>query len=284
MVHYVRKKLSSQELDGSNALIAPRRSTKACKKLVAEGQVSSPVISPQFISPQFISPAMIEPIMKAGNSGYVPLCSALYWIMTDSGTKCVAIEHEQVWEAAGDTLFPLIHTDEITLVGLPRGAGLSEKIPGHLISVIKALSPLTCTRGDILVNAPSHIYCIPFLDREYWSHDFNDRLYITGQADPAWTHLQVCKTDILSRWARPSANARSQQGCYSWLAAEMEKSPHFRPRAKNSFWAEANVKFKPISRRQFLRAWDQAVDSARATAWTKGGRPAQIKSPHQVKS
>ena len=54
----------------------------------------------------------------------------------------------------------------------------------------------------MLFNSPCHIACSPFLDTEHWTREFNDKLYKSGRVFAAWTHLQVPKVAVLSRWPR----------------------------------------------------------------------------------
>ena len=58
-------------------------------------------------------PVMIESISGPGKAGYVPLCSALLWIMTGGGVHRVKCDDEDAWRVAVDKLFSRIHTGEI---------------------------------------------------------------------------------------------------------------------------------------------------------------------------
>ena len=44
-----------------------------------------------------VQPYMIEPMTRAETAGYVPLCAALLWIMTDGGTIDRNLEDDKAW-------------------------------------------------------------------------------------------------------------------------------------------------------------------------------------------
>lgn len=229
---------------------------------------------------QFVEPEMYEPVAIPGKQGLVPLCAALHWIMTDRGTDKVALDDSDSWEVACDKLFSFIASDEITLIGTPRGGFLSEQIPGYALATIKVLSPLNAPISDLLLSAPSHIDTSIYEGRDYWLKNFNDQLFLTGQAPAAWTHLQVKKADILKHWPRPAATIRSHKQCVAWLLREIEKSFSVRPKSQQIFWLEAKGMFGRLSHRQFLSAWAEAITVSGALAWRKGGRPRSRKSNH----
>jgi hypothetical protein len=231
----------------------------------AQAQPTSHVVEPQ----------MLEPVTKPGREGLVPLCAAVHWIMTQCGTVRVTLDDLRAWDDACEKLVPFIVSGEISLIGTPPGDGLSEHIPGHALATVKILPPLMASISDICLNAPSHIACSNYLGRDNWRQHFNDRLYKSGQARPAWTHLQVSKSAILSRWSLPTPTNQWQQACRRWLITQMKESSSARPKPKAAFWAEAKGKFKPISKRQFLRAWDEAIETSGSIAWSRGGRPPQ---------
>jgi hypothetical protein len=58
-----------------------------------------------------------------------------------------------------------------------------------------------------------------------------------------------------------------------WLVRLMRESPDERPKQKREYQNEAREKFRKMSVRQFLRAWDAAVEETAATEWSKAGRP-----------
>ena len=215
---------------------------------------------------------MIKPVSDAGSAGYVPLCAALQWLMSDAGTRSVMMDDQDAWKAAVDKLWPLVSGGEIELNGLPRSGGLAEQIPSHGLTLIRVLPPLQDAVNDFVLSAPSHISCTPYIDKEHWSRDFNDRLYVAGQPAPAWTHLQLRKADLLSRWPRPEPTVKAQRDCYGWLLEQMKAAPSSKPKSREAYWSEAMQTFRRISKRQFGRAWDKAIIDSGAYGWSKPGR------------
>jgi hypothetical protein len=100
-----------------------------------------------------------------------------------------------------------------------------------------------------------------------------------------YSKLRLQREDVLGIWPREGGVAKSERDCRRWLIAVMRESPDERPKPKQQFQTEAQKKFRNLSERQFLRAWDTAVEEAPATNWSKRGRPkTKIQSPHQRKS
>ena len=173
----------------------------------------------------WIEPEMLKPLSDAGSAGYVPLCAALHWIMSEGGTRTVRVNDPAAWKISVGQLWPFLVAGEIELIGLPHSSpSFAERIPGHALVMVKLLVPLDSPIEDILLNSPSHIDCTPY-DEEHWVRDFSDRLFETGVANPVWTHLQVPKAAILAHWPRPSAKAKAEQECYRWLLDLMRQSP-----------------------------------------------------------
>src|SRR5262245_20019111 len=166
-------------------------------------------------SSEYVEPFMLEPMEGGDGAGYVPLCVALHWIMTGSGSIRVRLDYATAWASAVAELRPVIASGEL-VIGLPGGGGLPEVIPGTAFAVIKVLPPLHSPIADILLSSPSHIDCSCYLGEENWTKHFNDRLYVTGKPGPAWTHLQVRQSEILSRWPRPAPAVRSETACVRW--------------------------------------------------------------------
>lgn len=217
-----------------------------------------------------ITAEMIEPLARASNTGYVPLCSALHWIMTKGGIRRAPIDDQPLWDTACSELFALIEEDEIELVGRQRGGPLSLPIRGHLFVAIKILLPLSLKLEDIALDAPSHIDCCAYEGEKNWLKSFNDRLYLTGQPGPEWTHLAVRKSQILKRWPRPASRAKPEQACLEWLTAEMLSSPDSRPKLKTEYQEEAKIKFPGLKDRQFKRSWSKALADSNAKWQTPG--------------
>ena len=219
-----------------------------------------------------VEPFMLEPMTSPIPTGYVPLCVVLHWIMTSGSARSVAMDDEAAWAASVEKLFPLIYAGDIELIGLPCGQPLTERIPGHALTLVKVLPPLHDQFDAMLLNSPSHIDCSPFLDQEHWTRSFNDKLYMSGRGPAAWTHLQVKKADVLSWWPKPEPTVKSEQDVYRWLLDQMQQSPTIKTRSKAAIWAEAEPKFRPLSERQFNRAWDKAIAESGAHSWARAGR------------
>ena len=216
---------------------------------------------------------MLEPMTAPYLAGYVPLCVALHWIMTNGGTLAVRLGDRQAWTAAVAKLHPLICGGEIEVIGLPRAGSLTEPLPGSALALVKVLAPLQTSIGDILLDAPSHIDCSFFCGQELWAKSFNDKLYQTGKPTPAWTHLQVNKAHVWARWPKPGAVAKAEAACSQWLMDQMRQSPTRRPKSKEAFWQEARTRFHRLGKLQFIRAWNKAIGEAGASAWSRAGRP-----------
>ena len=50
---------------------------------------------------------------------------------------------------------------------------------------------------SIIVGDDPWIGCMPYVDQQHWSSDFNDKLYLSKFGPATWTHLQVKKADVL---------------------------------------------------------------------------------------
>lgn len=139
---------------------------------------------------------MIEPMTREGAAGYVPLCAALHWIATTGGRQPVHLEDKKSWDGCVGRLLPLISTGEIEIIGNPVVGGTVEKIDQRMFAQIHLTQPL---RDSIfgLGNGDPWISCMLFVDDHHWAHGFNDHLYLRKGTNPAWTHLQVKKADVL---------------------------------------------------------------------------------------
>jgi hypothetical protein len=221
----------------------------------------------------FIKPCMLEPIANS-TAAYVPLCAALHWIMTDGGTRKIAIDNKGAWNSAVDKLLPLMSGGEIELIGLRCGRPLPEPLPATTLALIRVSPPiLPNSISDFLIDSPSHIECCSFVTQEFWFSQGNDRLYESGRASPAWTHLQVRKRDLLKRWPKPGPKANAEHACREWLVEQMQKSLDARPKQKSAFWDEAKGKWPALGKRQFERAWHDTIELTGAHNWSRAGAP-----------
>lgn len=237
---------------------------------------------------EYIEPYMLEPMLGEENAGYVPLCVALHWIMTSRGTQLKRLDDEDAWRSAVAELRPTLTVKSFEVIGLPGTGGLPEVIPNSAFALIDMPSPLH--GGGFLLSSPSSIDCSPYLGEEDWKKYFNDKLYVTGKQGPVWTHLQVRKADILSRWpgilgeAPPPVAESSQQdrsgaapkvagaNVKNWLISLMKQSPTVR-RSKDELFGEARERFgADISRRSFDKTYTDAIDQVPGCKWNAQGR------------
>jgi len=100
--------------------------------------------------------------------------------------------------------------------------------------------------------------------------------------DEPYTKVRLRRDDLLANWPPEGATAKSEGDCRRWLVGLMRESPDKRPKPKAQFQTEAQKKFRKLSERQFLRAWDAAVEESAATNWSKAGR-LKTKSNHRTK-
>jgi hypothetical protein len=142
-----------------------------------------------------VEPQMIEPMTSSGTAGYVPLCSALHWIMTEAGQKCRHLDDKQSWDAAVARLISLISTGEVEIIGRDTG-GQSRAMDGVMFAGISVGQPLRESFRLVVGDNP-WISCTPYVDEECWGRDFNDHMYLKRFGPASWTHLQVRKADVL---------------------------------------------------------------------------------------
>jgi hypothetical protein len=143
-----------------------------------------------------VEPYMIEPMTRPGTAGYVPLCSALHWVMTIGGSATKHLEDVEAWTGSIERLLPLISTGEIEVLGRPNSSGLAEPIRSHVFAGILVSHPLRDS-FSILVGDDPWISCTPYVDEQHWKADFNDQLFLFRSRPATWTHLQVKKSDVL---------------------------------------------------------------------------------------
>lgn len=220
----------------------------------------------------FIEPSMLEPLQGPERAGYVPLCAAIHWIATDGGLHRVRLFDLESWSAAIAKLRPLIASGEFEVIGLPRGGGLAEAVAPAAFALVKILPPIPNSLGDILVSSASHVNCNFYVGEAGWRDHFNDGLYVSGERGPAWTHLQVKKSDILRRWPKAESRVNLETGCQKWLEEQM-RTHSTQPSPKAGYLKESSERFPGLAKRQFERAWTAALFQTKASGWGKSGRP-----------
>lgn len=145
-----------------------------------------------------VEPTMMEPMLRSGAAGYVPLSSAIYWIMTEAGNVSRYLNDTQSWEATVRRLTPLMSTGEVEVIGRNL-SGQPQPLDRHLFAQIPIGHPLRESFSLLFRDGP-WISCTPYLDEEHWGRDFNDIMYLVRATPPAFTHLQVKKSDILKHF------------------------------------------------------------------------------------
>jgi hypothetical protein len=129
------------------------------------------------------------------------------------------LEDKKLWDSCVGRLLPLISTGEIEIVGKPVVGGPVEKLDQRLFAQIHLTQPLRESIFGIGDGNP-WVSCMPFVDDHHWTHGFNDHLYMRTGTNPAWTHLQVKKADVLREFPIPEATL-SKHGVAEKLGAEM---------------------------------------------------------------
>jgi hypothetical protein len=147
-----------------------------------------------------VEPNMIEPMTRAGAAGYVPLCSAVHWIMTEAGQKVRHLKDSQLWKVSVAKLIPLVTTGEVQIIGRPISGGPPEIIEGQIFAGILMSEPMRVSFSMITGDNP-WISSIPYVDEEHWNSDSNDQLYLHKSGSPSWTHLQIKKADVLREFS-----------------------------------------------------------------------------------
>ena len=143
-----------------------------------------------------IEPQMIEPMTSKEEAGYVSLCSALHWIMTEAGRRTGHLDDGDAWAAAVKRLLPLLSTGEVQVIGKPKSGGAFKPIEGHTFAAVIVAQPLR-DRFSVIARDDPLISCIPYAGEELWLRDFNDHFYLEKSGPASWTHLQVKKSDVL---------------------------------------------------------------------------------------
>jgi hypothetical protein len=153
--------------------------------------------------PEFIvQPYIIEPMTRAETAGYVPLSSALYWVMTEGGNIKIDMQDKLSWNRSVDRLLPLISTGQIEILGKPANGGGAEPIDGRIFSMIFVSHPMHDEISS-LGNEDPWVSCTPYVNPQYWGRGHNDKLYLHRAGAASWTQLQVKKSDVLRHFVIP---------------------------------------------------------------------------------
>jgi hypothetical protein len=189
---------------------------------------------------------MLGPMMRLGTAGYVPLCSALHWVMTEAGQKFRHLEDTQSWKAAVERLISLMSTGEVQVIGRDIH-GQSGTIDGVIFAGISVGEPFRESFSLISGDKP-WISCTPYIDEEHWERSFNDCMYLKSFGPASWTHLKVKKADVF-RHITFEANANENTNGDAVVVAGKSTSP----------------------------ALQQQIRDAAKELWPNGGTPARVK-------
>ncbi|SFO74198.1 hypothetical protein SAMN05216330_104449 [Bradyrhizobium sp. Ghvi] len=141
----------------------------------------------------FVAPYMIEPMTRADRAGYVPLSTALMWIMTNGGAQDRDLNDVAAWQNAVSRLLPLIATGEIEI-------NARRQAPDR--TLFDGISISTPFGDSVPPGRERWILAYPYVDLQHWDEgDMNDQLYLHGLRQGAtFTHLTVRKSDVLSEF------------------------------------------------------------------------------------
>ena len=111
----------------------------------------------------------------------------------------------------------------------------------------------------------------------FWEHTIRGGVIHASARESIERHdgRRVLIEDVeFGRWLaaeRRPKPARNSDDCLSWLEQEMRASPDQKPKPKREWLSDAKAKFD-ISRRQFERIWDSAMQNTGAS-WNRPGAP-----------
>jgi hypothetical protein len=216
----------------------------------------------------------------SGTETYVPLSLAICWVASRGGVDPVSLRDELAWKAAAHNILSKISDGKVEILGCDKRR-VANVLARPIFALIAAPHPLYESLGQVLAEE-TYLSSNFFIGQDGWLKSHNDQLFIAGDKSPAWTHLQVKRTDIAKLWPKPSATAVATLNCQRWLSEEMKASPDVRPHPKDYYRQLAREKFKRISDRQFLNVWDASISLTGANAWSRAGRPRR-KSNHSAK-
>ncbi len=181
----------------SRELLSPERTVDVSRQYAAELlEAGWHEIRP---TPELdVQPYMIEPMTRPGGAGYVPLSSALLWIMTKGEPETKNLTDAEAWQAAVDLLLPLIRTGEVEIAGRPEG------IKRQMFAGAAVSGPLNDRARP---GCERWICSMPYVDPQMWDEGgFNDQLYLRVSGSAAFTHLEVRKSDMLREFVFPNAD------------------------------------------------------------------------------
>lgn len=215
-----------------------------------------------------------------GSETYIPLSLAICWVATRGGSTAVSLRDEAAWKAAADDVLFKVSDGRIEVIGR-HTSHVAQVVPRTVFALIAVPHPLSESTKQLLIEE-TFISSWFFTSQHEWLETFNDQLFICGDRSPAWTHLQVRRSQLAKLYPKPSAAANAKIECRRWLSEEIKSSPESRPNPKSYYQQVALKRFKRLTARQFLAAWNEEISLLGAAGWSKAGRP-KGKSNHIAK-
>jgi len=83
-------------------------------------------------------------------------------------------------------------------------------------------------------------------------------------------HLR--RSDLFKLWPGAGSTINTERDCCAWLVTKMEESPYRKPKPRDQYWADAKREFRTLAKRQFVRAWERAIQESGAVSWSRAGR------------
>jgi len=111
--------------------------------------------------------------------------------------------------------------------------------------------------------------------------DLSPLYWVSGHEDGVFSHsgavryevVRITQKDIVARWPAPSPKAKPGSDCRPFLVEKFAAPPSIRLQSKVNLWKEARTKFPGLSKRQFNRAREQAIEETKAYPWSGPGAP-----------
>jgi hypothetical protein len=104
--------------------------------------------------------------------------------------------------------------------------------------------------------------------------------WVSGHEEGVFSHsggavryeaVRIIQKDLLALWPAPPPKAKAGNDCRGFLVEKFSASPSIRLQSKAQLWEEVRTKFRGLSKRQFERAREQAIEETKAYAWRGAG-------------
>ena len=83
--------------------------------------------------------------------------------------------------------------------------------------------------------------------------------------------VRIARKDLIALWPAPPPKAKAGSDCAAFLVERFSASPSVRLQSKAQLWEEVRTKFRGLSKRQFDRVREQAIEETKAYAWRGAG-------------